>query len=486
MHNKDFADYFQHELLDEEYEFFDISSISVVITIVDGASSGESDKLNTKESAEGETEKLENSKNETPKQFYFNQLKDIKIERTDSYKLRLMMKLNAVPVPWLKYQGVIQTPGSVIPPMTIDIRDRFHSYECSHCYVKNSRMSMGGNNHFTEIEFSLENVKVQNATIDKLIEGKTNAFGMEADTKASVDSLQIEASPAENISVLKEWFINASSKKYYDSLSSYDSETEYHESRGDITLDNKSKGNSRDAFDRIRLECEELKLKADIVYENENRNSTHIPTWTNRLSIEYYPVDGQFPTETERDAIAELYSFLTGKHLTRVGRTVYNNNLEWTYWDACNPVTFGFDIVSGGKNNWFEPVNLGNRGPYCKMGVILNDIIKNGYFQKYKDYSLNEFFPLYWTAAKMGMGVNLVIAASALQNLQNNYSDKNKLPTQYMKTASFKNLLSELFEKICNKLTEKAAAGEADHVDRMMNKIKNANNMGVNERQTIA
>ena len=276
----------------------------------------------------------------------------------------------------------------------------------------------------------------------------------------------------------------ASSKKYYDSLSSYDSETEYHESRGDITLDNKSKGNSRDAFDRIRLECEELKLKADIVYENENRNSTHIPTWTNRLSIEYYPVDGQFPTETERDAIAELYSFLTGKHLTRVGRTVYNNNLEWTYWDACNPVTFGFDIVSGGKNNWFEPVNLGNRGPYCKMGVILNDIIKNGYFQKYKDYSLNEFFPLYWTAAKMGMGVNLVIAASALQNLQNNYSDKNKLPTQYMKTASFKNLLSELFEKICNKLTEKAAAGEADHVDRMMNKIKNANNMGVNERQT--
>ncbi|WP_437304843.1 hypothetical protein [Sorangium sp. So ce388] len=197
----------------------------------------------------------------------------------------------------------------------------------------------------------------------------------------------------------------------------------------------------------------------------------HGPTWSKSIGIEYHHHAGAAPARELCDGISDALSFLFGRHLLYVGRTSYDAEGYSIEEHACNP--WGRDVIRTCSAPDLPPFRVQHRNTEADFNRIVGSFLK-----KNQELELHEVVWTLWIAHRMPMGFDLPLYASALERLMQAWfkSTKSKSKGIYMPKKEFDSLLHTDFDSITRNL------GERQYADRIVRKIKNSFQMGVNER----
>ena len=138
------------------------------------------------------------------------------------------------------------------------------------------------------------------------------------------------------------------------------------------------------------------------------------PDWSYNLSIEYRQSFGRIPEENEREAIAELVSFVLGNQLLKIGQTSYDDTASLTLQEYQNPLVD--NIVSRCQRHAFPPVEIGNFNDWGRGEILLNELIVP-YLEQRTQLRLKDALWKYWLAKYSSLGANLPILSSAVETL---------------------------------------------------------------------
>lgn len=198
------------------------------------------------------------------------------------------------------------------------------------------------------------------------------------------------------------------------------------------------------------------------------------PQWSNNIGIEYRKEWG-IPDETERVAITEILSFIFGGQLLKVGHTEYDVNYNPIKEISINP--WGENVVSKCRASKNSPIGL----YYDDIAFEMEDILKRlipKYLELREDLKLSNVLWRYWIAMEMPIGTNLPVLSSGLEMLSNSWfkSPYSESKGIHIEKDAYLNLIEDEIISLTNKLDC------YEFKDKVINKLKFAYNMGINEK----
>lgn len=199
------------------------------------------------------------------------------------------------------------------------------------------------------------------------------------------------------------------------------------------------------------------------------------PTWSNHLAIEYREVYGGIPDKKERERISELLSFLMGRHLILIGDTSYSNDsvLEFNMYHPHSK-----DAFAECASNTREIVPVHQYDNECNNFRICVEKLLPVYLNIRDKYGLNHVLERYWLANIMPVGVNLPILAGAIESLMKVWFKEKSSKTKgvYIDSKQYKAMLEPVHSLL------EDVFQNCEYKDKILQKISNAYQMGVNER----
>lgn len=202
------------------------------------------------------------------------------------------------------------------------------------------------------------------------------------------------------------------------------------------------------------------------------------PKWSNNIALEYRSSYGRIPDKEEREKIAELISFLIGRHLILIGDTEYHKN-DIIEVNMYHPHSLNAVAECNSNTKEIVPVHQyhNERENFRRYVQALWPM----YFKIRDLYDINSVLERYWLANTMPIGVNLPILAGALESMMKVWFKQQRSKTKGVYIEAKK------YEKIINDF--KLQIGEAlegcEYKTRILNKISNAYQMGANERYFV-
>jgi hypothetical protein len=274
---------------------------------------------------------------------------------------------------------------------------------------------------------------------------------------------------------LREWYLNGPSSHIFSSYTIQKMRKIYLKERFEIK-DNK--------IDHIEVSSESeshstnsiLVKLTDFQFLISKVPTSIGPPWSSNISFDYRTDWGRIPEINEREKIEELCSFIFGKHLMRIGNTLYDKDEAIVTSYAHN--AWGHKAKSYCSNPEYPPINLGTHPP--QTGKIISDL-----FSAYSDFcdilNLKEALWNYWISSDIPAGTNLTILAAALECIINQWFKLSKSRSKgvFIDTSKFLSLIQEEIISIGKKLNED------ENKEKILAKIENANSFGIMERYRI-
>jgi hypothetical protein len=287
--------------------------------------------------------------------------------------------------------------------------------------------------------------------------------------KADFRSFEVEKRLSNNeISSLSEWYINGPYQHFLFSRSvKRENKEQFKIKRPDkeIRMNFKSESSGRDY---LLVELEDFKFMIRKVPSEIG------PEWSNNIAIEYNTEFGKIPNEDEREGISEIVSFLFGKQLLKIGCTEFDKDSYPIKQVSQSP--WGGNVISKSRNPGFYPIRLDEYQKWGKAEVFLKELIPQ-YLRLRNDLNLKDALWSYWISNDVPTGIDIPILANALEILKKGWfkSTKSKSKGVYLPKKKFDELLNDSFEAIEQKLEGQ------EYADRILRRMKNSFNMGVNE-----
>ena len=197
----------------------------------------------------------------------------------------------------------------------------------------------------------------------------------------------------------------------------------------------------------------------------------HGPKWSRCLAIEYHHGTSPVPADSDRDAIAEALGYLFGRQLLRVGRTSFDEKGLPLEEYACSP--WGRDPVRTAIASDLPPLRLGHEGSEAVFSTFVAE-----YLNRRSELNLREVVWTIWIAQRMPLGFELPLYSTALERLMNAWfrSSQSRSKGVYLPKAEFDAHTRDEFKTIRPRLAN------SKYGDRIMRKMQNAFQMGVNDR----
>ncbi|MBS5934152.1 MAG: hypothetical protein KIC94_14925 [Clostridiales bacterium] len=370
----------------------------------------------------------------------------IEIWRDDNYKLngRILGGDDGYSLGNMdKEEGIA---GTIVPSIEIQGTDYygFISYRLSHCYIGDSSIQVTSLDSKSKSKF-VANIMLYRVEKKELTDMKSN--------------------------MLIEWYLNGPSGSFIFSRST---NRQLKEDFIRKRFDNEERlypGTHRQEDTRdfafIELENRSFIIQAVPKYFG--------PEWSNCIGIEYREEWGGIPDEEEREAICEIVGFVLGKHLLNVGYSKFSETGYPLEEVAINP--WGDNVISKCQVAALFPIEVNNYQTWGILEKILTKLIPQ-YLLLRNDLNLKQALWNYWISLDLPIGVNLPILSAGVETIAKSWfkTSKSKTKGVYLAKKKYEELLISEFNSIEEKLKE------STYQQRMLNKIKNAYNMGANER----
>jgi len=194
------------------------------------------------------------------------------------------------------------------------------------------------------------------------------------------------------------------------------------------------------------------------------------PRWSHPVSIEF---PAPVPGATQRQAVAEIVSFVVGRRLMQVGSSVFD--------DA------GAVIESEIVNPWGQGVrrlcDRGDSSPFA-YGQPSDDVEKllallvPRYIAARAQFGLEDALLTYWLANESFVLVDLALYSSAVESLKKGWfkSTRSKSKGEHMAERQYNEIAGGLIEQI------EAALKQHSAPDAIARKVRGAYRMGGNEQ----
>lgn len=198
------------------------------------------------------------------------------------------------------------------------------------------------------------------------------------------------------------------------------------------------------------------------------------PEWSSNIGIEYRTDWGRIPNDVERRKILELCSFVFGRHLLLIGRTMYDKDEQIVQSFACSP--WGKFAKSLCSKSDCPPISIGlpRQG---KAETVINQLLPM-YNELCDSLHLKEALWNCWIAREMPAGANFPILCTGIESMINGWFHFKKSESKglYIENGEFENLLKEDVERIQSKLKG------VPNYDKILRKILASNQFGITER----
>jgi hypothetical protein len=200
------------------------------------------------------------------------------------------------------------------------------------------------------------------------------------------------------------------------------------------------------------------------------------PSWTTALAIEF-PITDAEPSQDLRDGVAEALGFVFGRHILRVGSTLFDGDGYAVRQEAISP--WGRDVTYAASRSDL-PVTLLFDGHNRRAETIVTPIVA-AFLEAREELNLSRVVWTMWIALRAPLTFDTPLYASALEALMKGWfaSTRTKSSGLYMATKEFR----ERFGSILTKFAE--IAKDVAYGDRILRRVEAANAMGVNERFQI-
>lgn len=337
-------------------------------------------------------------------------------------------------------------PGGFVQPFEIKGVERDETYELTGCIIRNSHS------------------KVTTSEISTMV-GRFQA-------DLYVQKIRrIRAQPQSSLSWLTEWYLNGVHKHHLFPRSTtrlrtteYIREREvYKEQEHHFEAENFRS----DSTDYAYIRCPDFGFIVHGVPEGLG------PAWSKSIGIEYREEFGRIPVPSEREAISEIVGFIMGKHLLNVGYSVFDES--GTRLELCAMQPWGDNVVSLCQAPAFPPIKF---PLYTNLfETALQDLVPK-YLEAREDLNFDEALMRYWIGNALPTGTDIPIIASGVEILANAWfkSERSKSKGTYLPEEEFSALMEEELASIANRL------GDNSYKDRLLGKIRGANNRGSGER----
>jgi hypothetical protein len=198
------------------------------------------------------------------------------------------------------------------------------------------------------------------------------------------------------------------------------------------------------------------------------------PEWSRNIGIEYRNDQGGIPSEQEREVIKEFIGFVIGRPLLSIGHTSFD--------ELGRPIDEVADDPGWPLSR--SLVELCLSGDYPSISLEELDIesalqqLSPSYIALRDELNLHEALWRYWLAKNFPLGTDLPVLASAVEGLATSWFKLRKSKTKgvYLPKDEFDRIIREEFGIINEKLKD------VEYRERIMNRLRNAYNMGANER----
>ncbi|WP_422448968.1 hypothetical protein [Thermoanaerobacterium sp. DL9XJH110] len=198
------------------------------------------------------------------------------------------------------------------------------------------------------------------------------------------------------------------------------------------------------------------------------------PEWSNNIGIEYRREWGGIPDRYTREAIAEITSFIIGKHLLNIGYSTFDSMGQPIEQVALNP--WGDNVISLSRSPGLSPIRF-SFSDFNRIEKVLNQVVPR-YLELRNVLNLNEALWRYWISNDLPIGANLPILHAGVEILAKAWFKSNKSKTKgvYLSKKEFDELIEDGMKIIVTKLQRQK------YGDRMIRKISDAYKMTQNEQ----
>lgn len=200
------------------------------------------------------------------------------------------------------------------------------------------------------------------------------------------------------------------------------------------------------------------------------------PNWSRNCEIQLMMPRGNFSFDDSFDNILESLSFVVGKRLTRVGKSLYSASGYPIRESANNP--WGLDIQQECKHPEMPPVPLSEGDYDFSIAEPIISKLTESFCCVRDEFSFSTAMWQFWMSKISPAEGSLVFLSMAVENIMTAWfkSTKTKTRAQYMSDEEFMSLAKEPMEAF------RSALDKREYADRILRKVGAANNMGVNER----
>ena len=348
--------------------------------------------------------------------------------------------------------------GNFIIPLDFEISDEIWIYELNHCFFSSAK--------------SFPRSKKQDGLRQDFLEFEANF---------SVSSLYLKYAESSDIGSsgwLTEWYLNAPEREFHTRLTKRALSIKYERERLDLEKsDFDFPDKETTALDYTFIELENLKFLIQAVPKHLT------PEWSYCLGIEYREEWGGVPEASDREAIAEIISFVSGCQLLNVGFTKFSKSgYSIEEFTRNPPYSLGHNLITLCQKIALPPVRLEEFQAEemrfeIKTEKVLQELIPS-YLALRNLLKLKETLHRFWLFKELPIGDNLPTLAAGIETLAADYLKFKhvELSGSYMSKIEFKELFKEELKAIKIKLKDK------ENGERILSKILGAYSypLGVN------
>lgn len=209
------------------------------------------------------------------------------------------------------------------------------------------------------------------------------------------------------------------------------------------------------------------------------------PTWSGCLGIEYRSAWGPLPSATQRQAVAEIVSFVLGRRLLNVGSTEYYGEEMLSRWTATSPSAFSVRAVCALEPRPPAPIlRRTSTDVVSDLGRLLQRLTPR-YMEHQDEYRLSPAFFQYMTTREVPLGVDLPLMQSAIETVKTRYlRGARKVKAVYMEKDDFDDAFAPPLREMRDLLSRRAVQAKLrrrEYKDRIMRRVCDSYRMGAAE-----
>jgi hypothetical protein len=198
------------------------------------------------------------------------------------------------------------------------------------------------------------------------------------------------------------------------------------------------------------------------------------PLWTRPFGFEY-SMGAEPPPEDLRHGVVEALGFMFGRHILRVGTTIFDSAGHSLSREAISP--WGHDVIRtvGQPDRPAVPM-FGWETRHQNESTLSS--VTAAYLAARDELNLSHAVWTMWMAARMAVSFETPLYAAALEAVMKGWfaSNQSKTKAVYMSVEDFRKVFADAIEMF------RTTAEGVKYGDRILRKISGANAMSVNER----